>query len=168
MKKIFSIFAACCAMALCACCNSNNDGYATQEASQQTSSRDEGGYAQQSRSSSSSSSSSSNTTSASEWVGTYKFQDFAGKNWKLVLKADETAVISLNGEEIDWGTWTKYRVDDYATVHFSLDFDNPRIKLEKDDDFYSTICIRNGYIYTGSRECEANHPKKRLKYNFKK
>lgn len=103
--------------------------------------------------------------SASSFVGTYKFQDYRGQKWKLVLKDDKTAIISLNGEIIDYGTWDNFPYH-FPLVEFAFDWDNDyRLYLENSDDNYFHLYLNNGYVYCGPQEAKANHPKKRLKYN---
>lgn len=108
-------------------------------------------------------------TQQSSWAGTYSFTDADGVKLKVVLKNDETAVLYMNGKDIDYGSWMvdKYAGHNYACVFFS-DF-YPKIKLPNGEkEFHKNIFLKDGYAYTSSCAADGNHPKKRLKYTKSK
>lgn len=106
-------------------------------------------------------------TQQRSWAGTYSFTDADGVKWKVVLKNDETAVLYMNGEDIDYGSWMEEYDGSYVEAIFS-DMD-PKIKLPNGEKvFHIYIFLKDGYAYTSTTAAEGNHPKKRFKYTKSK
>lgn len=100
-------------------------------------------------------------TQQSSWAGTYSFTDADGVKWKVVL--DETAVLYMNGKDIDYGPWMDY---DGNSVYVIFSDGDPKIKLpDGEKEMHKWIFLKDGYAYTSIAE---DHPRKRFKYTKSK
>lgn len=95
-------------------------------------------------------------------VGTYTFSDYLQK-YELTLNNDGTAVLNATRMNLtDYGSWETWRGN---SIYVKCSGDQFRISLpDGSSKSPCVIFLKDGYVYFGSTELEAKHPKKRLAY----
>ena len=100
------------------------------------------------------------------YLGTYEVTDKVGCTIHITLNKDKTATITgVRGENITYYcTW-----EDYSSIGIGLEIyfsdEKPYLVYDGggDTNEYTSICLKDGWLYSGSDKSKAKNPQWRLK-----
>lgn len=111
--------------------------------------------------------SNSSHTNYSDKAGDYEFRDSNDNIWITTLQSNGRAVLTLNGMEIDYGTW---EVGDWwddeleGCIEVTYTSGRPYIVYDHYGDPHRHLWFRNQHVYTNYEAAQCEHPRKRLRY----